>query len=150
MVIVRVVITTIFSALGQLVQNIFSAVFCLPSQCGLQYQQLQFTSAHRPGPRVVPTGDLSARSSAPGPRHALASLQRQPGHVGDGCACRSPPETETVWGEGVYPRIAWVYCGKHLPGNADTASREPSFRVSGVVNALLAEQVSVLQYLMCW
>ena len=35
--------------------------------------------------------------------------------------------------------------------DVDTASREPSFRrVSGIVNALLAEQVSVLQYLMCW
>lgn len=44
-----------------------------------------------------------------------------------------------------------MYCREHLPSNIDTASREPSFRrVSGIVNALLAEQVSVLQYLMCW
>lgn len=71
-------------------------------------------------------------------------------HVGDGCACTSPPETQTVCGEGV-DKDCRVYCREHLPSNVDTASREPSFRrVAGVVNALLAEQVSVLQYFMCW
>lgn len=117
MLIMCMAITTILLTLGKLVQSILSAAFRLPTECGLQRQQLQFITARCPGPQILATGDLSARSLAPIPRRALASLQRKLVHVGDGCACRSPPETETVWGEGVYPgtRIAGCIVGSICP-----------------------------------
>lgn len=136
----KMVVTTVLLTLGKLVQ-IFSVLL---SACPLKSGcSLLLSTAPVPGPAM----DLLACSSAPIPRHALASSQRKLVHVGDGCAYRSPG-TNSV-GRGCVP---WDKdCREHLPSDVDTAPGEPSLRrVSGIVNALLAEQVSVMQCSMCW
>lgn len=87
-------------------------------------------------PQACP-GFLTKETSACGGRLCMQISSWNRDGVGRGCVPRD--------------KDCRVYCREHLPSNIDTASREPSFRrVSGIVNALLAEQVSVLQYLMCW